>query len=220
MCPLTVGDMDLVWPPWDGIPPLVANELRGMTMRLDQARIAPLAVEEIDAELLTLMGPRFKAIPVLNIFRTLARVPKAFKRFMAWGGYVLSDANSLSARDRELVILRTGFNWKSGYEWAQHVRIGLECGLTEAEVERIKEGPDKSEWSERDQALLQATDELTLDAFISDATWSRLDPLSEKQRMDLVMTVAQYTQVSMMLNTFGVQLDDDLTPDPDLNKKA
>jgi len=30
------------------------------------------------------------------------------------------------------------------------------------------------------------------------------------------MTVAQYTQVSMMLNTFGVQLDDDLELDPDL----
>jgi hypothetical protein len=28
--------------------------------------------------------------------------------------------------------------------------------------------------------------------------------------------VAQYTQVSMMLNSFGVQLDDDLTLDPDL----
>jgi hypothetical protein len=34
--------------------------------------------------------------------------------------------------------------------------------------------------------------------------------------MDLVMTVAQYTQVSMMLNSFGVQLDDDLSSDPDL----
>ena len=30
------------------------------------------------------------------------------------------------------------------------------------------------------------------------------------------MTVAQYTQVSMMLNTFGVQLDEDLKLDPDL----
>ena len=34
-----------------------------------------------------------------------------------------------------------------------------------------------------------------------------------QQRMDLVMTVAQYTQVSMMLNSFGVQLDEDLTLD-------
>jgi alkylhydroperoxidase family enzyme len=123
-------------------------------MRLNTARIAPLDEADIAPELLALLGPRFKAIPVLNIFRTLARAPKAFKRFMAWGGYILSDANSLSARDRELVILRTGFNWKSGYEWAQHVRIGLDCGLTEAEITRIKKGPGAPEWSASDRALL------------------------------------------------------------------
>jgi len=185
-------------------------------MRLNAARIAPLAEADMAPELLALLGPRFKAIPVLNFFRTLAHAPKAFKRFMAWGGYILSDANSLSPRDRELVILRTGFHWKSGYEWAQHVRIGLDCGLTEPEIERIKSGPDAPDWHDSDRALLRATDELTSDAFISDATWAALGGYSEKQRMDLVMTVAQYTQVSMMLNTFGVQLDEDLTLDPDL----
>ena len=185
-------------------------------MRLTTPRVAPIAEEDMAPELLALLGPRFKAIPVLNIFRTLAHAPKAFKRFMAWGGYILSDANSLSPRDRELVILRVGFNWQSGYEWAQHVRIGLDCGLTEAEIERIKAGPDAPTWSDPDRALLQATDELTADAFITDKTWAALDGLSEKQRMDLVMTVAQYSQVSMMLNSFGVQLDDDLTLDPDV----
>ena len=189
-------------------------------VRLKQARVPPLPEADISPELLALLGPRFKAMPVLNIFRTLARAPKAFKRFMAWGGYVLSDANSLSARDRELVILRTGFNWRSGYEWAQHVRIGLDSGLTEAEISRIKEGPVASGWIDHDRALLQATDELTRDAFIADTTWHALSDLSEKQRMDLVMTVSQYTQVSMMLNTFGVQLDEDLVLDPDLCKGA
>ena len=185
-------------------------------MRLNAARIAPLAEADMAPELLALLGPRFKAIPVLNIFRTLAHAPKAFKRFMAWGGYILSDANSLSPRDRELVILRAGFNWKSGYEWAQHVHIGLDCGLTESEIARIKMGPNAPEWCDGDRALLVATDELTADAFISDATWETLGDYSEKQRMDLVMTVAQYKQVSMMLNTFGVQLDEDLSLDPDL----
>ena len=185
-------------------------------MRLNAARIAPLAEADMAPELLALLGPRFKAIPVLNVFRTLAHAPKAFKRFMVWGGYILSDANSLTPRDRELVILRAGFNWKSGYEWAQHVRIGLDCGLTDVEIARIKTGPDAPEWCDSDRALLVATDELTADAFISDATWETLREYSEKQRMELVMTVAQYTQVSMMLNTFGVQLDEDLKLDPDL----
>ena len=185
-------------------------------MRLTTPRVAPKAEADMAPELLALLGPRFKSIPVLNIFRTLAHAPRAFKRFMAWGGYILSDANSLSPRDRELVILRVGFNWQSGYEWAQHVRIGLDCGLLDAEIERIKVGPADPAWSDPDRALLQATDELTADAFITDKTWAALDGLSEKQRMDLVMTVAQYTQVSMMLNSFGVQLDDDLTLDPDV----
>ena len=34
--------------------------------------------------------------------------------------------------------------------------------------------------------------------------------------MDLVFTVGQYTQVSMLLNTFGVQLDEGQVLDPDL----
>jgi len=34
--------------------------------------------------------------------------------------------------------------------------------------------------------------------------------------MDVVFTVGQYTQVSMMLNTFGVQLDPGQSLDPDL----
>ena len=89
-----------------------------------------------------------------------------------------------------------------------------------APVPAIKAGPGASGWSELDAALLQATDELTADAFITDATWARLSTLSETQRMDLVMTVGQYTQVSMMLNSFGIQLDDDLTLDPDLDGRS
>ena len=187
-------------------------------MRLDEARIAPLSDAEMDTETRETLEKSFGGRPVYNIFRTLARAPKAYKRFMLYGGYILSDANDLPPRERELVILRAGFNWKSGYEWAQHVRIGKECGLSDAEIERIKAGPGAPGWSEADAALLQATDELTSDAFITDATWKRLSGLTEKQRMDLVMTVGQYTQVSMMLNAFGVQLDDDLTLDPDLKK--
>lgn len=187
-------------------------------MRLKAPRIAPLKDSEFGPEIREMLGDRFGDAPVYNIFRTLGRSPKAYKKFMGWGGYILSKYNDLSERDRELVILRTGYNWKSGYEWAQHVRIGLNSGLTADEIERIKQGPDAPGWSANDRALLQATDELTSDAFITDKTWAALSGFTEKQRMDLVMTVGQYTQVSMMLNSFGIQLDDDLTLDPDLAK--
>ena len=35
--------------------------------------------------------------------------------------------------------------------------------------------------------------------------------------MDVVFTAGQYTQVSMILNTFGVQLDEGQTLDSDLD---
>ncbi|QJB69169.1 carboxymuconolactone decarboxylase family protein [Parasphingorhabdus halotolerans] len=185
-------------------------------MRLDKPRIAPLHDTELNDEHKAMIGDRFAGRPVLNIFRTLMKAPKAFKAFMWWGGYILSKHNDLPAREREIIILRAGFNWKSGYEWAQHVVIGKDAGLTDQEVEQIKTGPDAPGWSQSERAMLQATDDLTSDGFVSDATWARLSDLTEKQKMDLVMTVGQYTQVSMMLNSFGVQLDDGLELDPDL----
>src|SRR6202007_629764 len=93
-------------------------------MRLTKPRFAPLS----DAELTPAQDEArkdFRPGPVLNIFRTLAHAPKALTRFNAWGGYVLSRRNDLPAREREIVILRTGFLCKSGYEWTQHHRIGL-----------------------------------------------------------------------------------------------
>lgn len=187
-------------------------------MRLQKARVAPLQDNEFTEEQRDALDYFIREGWVLNIFRTLARAPKALKRFNLWGGYVLSSRNDLSPRDRELVILRTGFMCKSGYEWAQHVVIGKDCGLTDAEIARIKRGPADPEWSDLDRAMLQATDELVTDHFISEATWKALSDLSDKQRMDIVFTVGQYTQVSMILNSFGVQLDDGLELDPDLKR--
>src|SRR5215470_1888303 len=123
-------------------------------MRLAASRIQPLTDSQMDAdkkELLVPMGGR-----VLIIFRTLVRAPKALRGFLGWGNYVLSRRNDLPAREREIVILRTGFLCKSGYEWTQHVAIGLRAGLTEAEIASIKKGADAPGWSAADSALLRA----------------------------------------------------------------
>ena len=186
-------------------------------MRLSQPRIPPLAVADLDADqreaLATVM--REGRAP-LNIFATLAHAPKALTRFLQWGDYVLSRRNSLPAREREIVILRVGFLCRSGYEFTQHTRIGLNEGLSPGEIVRIKAGADAG-WSAADAALIRAADELVGTHFVSDATWAELARhFDEKQRMDVVFTVGQYTQVSMFLNTFGVQLDAGQTLDPDL----
>lgn len=177
--------------------------------RLDEEQTATLAV-------FTNRDNKVGSGRVLNIFRTLLHVPKGLTAFLGWGGYILSRRNSLPERERELVILRTGWLCKSGYEFAQHTRIGKECGLTQEEIVRVKAGPDAAGWTQIESDMLRACDELVSDHHVSDATWAALAELGDRGRMDLVFTVGQYTQVSMMLNSFGVQLESDDIADQDL----
>ena len=190
-------------------------------MRLTAPRIAPLADSEMTAEHEEVLAPlregRGPVGRVLNIFRTLARDPRALKGFLGWGNYILSKRNGLPAREREIVILRIGYLCRSGYEWTQHKAIGLRCGLSEAEIERIKQGASAPGWSPADAALLAASDDLIKDFFVSEASWAALKAhFTDKQCMDVVFTAGQYAQVSMILNSFGVQLDEGQTLDPDL----
>ena len=186
-------------------------------MRTNKPRIEPLPDSALNADQKEILAPIAANGRVLNIFRTLIHAPKAMRGFLSWGNYVLSKRNDLPAREREIVILRIGFLCKSGYEWTQHVAIALRAGLTEAEIARIKKGADAPGWSAADAALLRASDELHKSQFISDSTWKTLGQhFSQKQCMDVVFTAGQYTQVSMMLNTFGVQLDEGQSLDPDL----
>ncbi len=177
----------------------------GHDMRLDEPRLPPLEPDAMPAEI----RERFGDGPMLNIFRTLAHHPDLMKRWLVFGNHVLAK-NSLSPRDREIAILRVGVICRAGYEFAQHVRIGLDCGITESEIEDIKEGPNAAGWSDAERAVLQATDELVEDAFVSDATWKALSTHYDTQQLiDLVFTVGQYNLVSMALNTLGVQLEED-----------
>ncbi len=171
-------------------------------MRLDQPRLAPLSDDRIDEEL----RKRFMPGRTLNIFGTLAHHPKLLRDWLRFGTHVLAD-NTLPAREREIVILRVGWLSRAGYEWGQHVVIGKASGLDDDDIARIGEGPEAAGWNDLERALLRATDELHADAFISDATWRELEPLSDEQRIDLIFTVGQYMLVSMALNSLGVQLD-------------
>ncbi|MBI1405269.1 MAG: carboxymuconolactone decarboxylase family protein [Caulobacter sp.] len=186
-------------------------------MRLTAPRIAPVLDGRLTDDQKAVLAPMIgSGRPVLNIFRTLANAPSALKGFLGWGEYVLSKKNDLPAREREVVILRIGYLCKSGYEWTQHVPIGRRAGLSDDEIVRIKQGRDGG-WSAADAALIAASDELHADQFITDATWSALKAhFSDKQCMDVVFTAGQYTQVCMMLNSFGVQLDEGQSLDPDL----
>jgi alkylhydroperoxidase family enzyme len=188
-------------------------------MRLSAPRVEPVDLDRLTDEQRAALEPFLVQGRVLNIFRTMAQLPRALTAFLAWGGYILSRRNSLPPRTRELAILRTGYLCGAGYEWTQHVPIAREGGLTGLEIERIKAGSTAPDWTAIDRAILRACDELVRDHFVTDATWQDLAELGDVGRADLVFTVGQYTQVSMILNSLGVQLDPGQQLDPALDRR-
>jgi alkylhydroperoxidase family enzyme len=182
---------------------------RRQLLRTAEPRLAPLPEAEWDDDARPIIEVSAAANrgKVFNVLSTMARYPKLLKRWNVFGGHVLTRS-TLPPRARELAILRTGFDAHSGYEWAQHVDMARAVGCTDDEIARVAEGPDAG-WSDADRAILQATDELVGDHFVSDATWAALCAhWSEHQILDLVFAVGQYTLVSMALNTLGVQIED------------
>ncbi len=180
---------------------------------MDTPRLEPISDPSADVvEIYERAGLRAPSGATLNIFATLAHHPAALRRWLVFATHVLSK-NTLSPRDRELLILRTGARTASQYEFSQHAQIALRCDITAAEVERTKGPIEGAGWSDHDAALLRAADELHDHARIGDSTWAQLaTTLTTEQLLDVVFTVGNYHVVAFALNSCGVQLDEGIPP--------
>ena len=167
-------------------------------------RIPPLAPGEGDAQTAELLAELDGNVGASHIFTTLVRHPGLFRKWSPFGGKLLTG--KLPARDRELLILRTGWRCQSVYEWGQHVRIALASGVSQDEVDRVKAGPDAAGWDPFDAVLLRAADELHDDGCITDATWATLaERYDTQQLIEVPMVVGHYHLVAFTLNSLGVQ---------------
>jgi 4-carboxymuconolactone decarboxylase len=173
------------------------------TARPTTPRISPLPEAEWDETARTLIE-QSSAGGAVNIFTTLVRHHRLFRRWTAFGGVLLTG--TLPARDRELLILRTGWLCQAAYEWGQHVRLAKAAGLSDDEIQRVASGPAAPGWSDLDATLVRAADELHADACISDTTWAALAAVyTVEQLIEVPMLVGQYHLVSFTLNSLGVE---------------
>jgi AhpD family alkylhydroperoxidase len=149
-----------------------------------------------------------------NALGMFAHHPALTRAFNTFNGHLLF-ATTLTARQRELLVLRVATQRRCEYEWLQHVLLGRDAGLDDAEIERVVQGRDADGWDDLDRALIAAADELLSGTRIHDLTWATLvEHLDPQQLLDVVFTVGAYDLVAMAFNTFDVE------PDEDLRKRA
>jgi len=175
-------------------------------------RIPELPQEELSAEvraLVTRIGQTLglEAPETLTTyFCVLARHPDLF-RLQLETGIFLFKGSAIPPRERELAVLRVAWLAGAPYEWVEHVSIAHQLGITEEETDRVRLGPHAAGWSDHEQALLTAVDELFADKMISDATWARLaERYDDAQLIELPCLVGQYLGVAMLQNSLRIPL--------------
>jgi 4-carboxymuconolactone decarboxylase len=167
--------------------------------------VRDLAPEQIEVLGKTPIGPDGRP---LNLFLTLAHHPRLLKRFNVLAGSFFQKS-VLPAADRELVILRVAASCGSDYEFEQHARIAIECGLTQDDVETLRDGRVSPDWGERRLALVAFTDALLHDDAVTDAIWDAV-PFHERAdaMIELTCLIGFYRMVAVFLNVTRVELED------------
>ncbi len=139
-------------------------------------------------------------VPPLQLFTTLARVPRIYDRFRAGS---LLDRGPVSLRHREIVIDRTCARCGCAYEWGVHVAFFAErVGLTPEQVRATVHGAaDDAAWSDEERLLVQMVDALHDSAQIPDELWAALAArFSVEQILELIALVGFYHTVSFLAN--------------------
>jgi alkylhydroperoxidase family enzyme len=153
-------------------------------------------------------GRSYQFLRVLSINRRLLRPFLAFNaRLMPFG--------KLDRRQTEALILRTARLCGSRYEWTQHRAIGLEAGLSEAEIEAIgsdpgggSPGPGGEALEPELRDLLAIVPELLDEHTVSEVTYEHLArTLSPAEILEAVLLVGNYAMLAGALNSFGVPLE-------------
>lgn len=88
-----------------------------------------------------------------NVVCAIGNAPAVLQSYMRYGT-TLWDAGELTERQRELVILGVARALDSQYEWHQHVGLGREAGIDDAELRAIGRG-DLDRFGDADRALLR-----------------------------------------------------------------
>jgi 4-carboxymuconolactone decarboxylase len=179
-------------------------------------RVPALRTDQIPPDLLELPAFRRSGRPEpYNIYRTFAYHPDLLRQWLVFADGI-RFAGRLPSRASELLILRTGWNCRSEYEWGQHVRWARAAGVTDEELSALCREVDAHAWSPAEAALLSAADELHTDATVSDSTWEALAAdYDEAELIEIILLVGQYHGVSFLLNALRIERDVDLGAFPE-----
>ena len=162
---------------------------------------APAGVQEIYNRI------RENGAKVINLYRILAYNPHILRDFLRLGSSLLAKTE-LSPKLRELAILRVAKLTGSEYEWVQHYPIALEVGVSPKQTETISHWRSSKNFSEKECAVLQYTEEVAQNVNVNDETFKALQQhLNNREIIELTVSIGYWGMVARLLEALQVNID-------------
>jgi alkylhydroperoxidase family enzyme len=143
----------------------------------------------------------------LRVVRYVANSSTAFRPFILLSDALMSKSR-LPAAVREAVVLHLAIKKANAYEWHEHQRIGRAAGITDNQLDAIRNGRlDGDLFSEQQLLAVAIADEILAGAGLSRARWeAAIAAWGIEGAMDLMLSVGWWGGlVPLLLESLDLQ---------------
>jgi 4-carboxymuconolactone decarboxylase len=145
-------------------------------------------------------------------FAILLRSPGLAEKVMSAGAQVRLGS-TLESKERELAIIAVAREKDGAYEWAAHVNVGRNAGLSEATIEAVRNRGEVAGLDADDRDIVLYVRQLLRTNRVEQGLFDELrQRKGERWLVELTATIGQYQYISAINNAF------ELEPAPDADQ--
>jgi alkylhydroperoxidase family enzyme len=169
-------------------------------------RIKPLTKDQATGNAVKALGA---PVGNMNLFRVLAHADSMVLPVMKLGGAILGKPSALDACTREMLVLLALAIEGGSYEWPQHVEIGQAAGISDAQIEAIKNlTVDANVFDQRQQAILAFGQKVVEDVRVAEPIFALAQQyFSEQELVESVVVMGFYMMLARVTEAFEVDID-------------
>jgi alkylhydroperoxidase family enzyme len=150
----------------------------------------------------------------INLTRLLFHNPELARLSNEHAMYI-RNRSKLDPRLREMAILQVGYCARSPYEYSHHVKIGMDFGVSEADIRAIADETENrpTKLDPLAKAVLKAARELANEIKLSDETFAVLKQhLATPVLLELFDAICSYCGTVRMLAALQIDVEDEYKP--------
>jgi alkylhydroperoxidase family enzyme len=133
-----------------------------------------------------------------HIFLALANAPDLAEAILGLAT-ALRKKTTLSRVFRELAVVTVGLQTDAQYEVDHHWNAALRAGVRQEQLGQLADFETAACFTEQERAVIRLAKEVTVASKVVDSTWEAVSFLGDRERLELLLTIAWYNCVVRIL---------------------